>query len=142
MSSLTIYDAYSKVESQRSKSDIIYRVLFSRNVDELHELLRKLLEFVREDLTGFSSRFEKMVLRVMEDSNRVAKHAMLFFGIFLNFKFAASFIKPTPLVNPNKFKHFHDHILPVNAQRLLNGKYISLQEFTEITRANYIMYML
>ena len=139
MSTVSIYNAFQEVEKDRDRCDIIRKVLFAADMTLLGTLLLKLHSMVEKG--NFSERWRQMWERLSTDNVRISKHAMLFFGIYLSPEFAESFIRPKPLVNPNRFRQFHATTLHVNCQKLLNGEFISLQGFVEVTRHKYNVYM-
>lgn len=139
MTTISLYNAFQDVEKDRDQCDIIRKVLFATDMTLLGTLLHQLHSII--DKGQFSERWYQMWERLSTDNVRISKHAMLFFGIYLSPKFAESFIRPKPLVNPNRFQYFHAHILHKNCQKLLNGEFISLQGFVEDTRHKYNIYM-
>lgn len=139
MTTISLYSAFQDIERDRDNCDIIRKVLFATDMTLLGTLLEKLKNMV--DKGEFSERWYTMWERLSTDNVRISKHAMLFFGLYLCPEFAESFIRPKPLVNPNRFQEFHATILCKNCQLLLNGEFISLQGFVEDTRHAYTLHM-
>jgi hypothetical protein len=136
---VSVYDAASKNDQLKQSADVIYKAIFSKDTTTLNELLGQLLTDVNTTIPDLSKTFKTLTNDTLEGNNRVAKHGLLFFGIYLNPTFANQFIHPEPRVDPTKFSYFYNSILPGHCVKLLEGKYVSLWEFVEEIRSAYIM---
>ena len=136
----SIYDVSTAYDTVKQEADIIYNVFINRDTTTLDEMLQKIDDINQEKFTNLSNRYKQVVGRTIHDKDvRVAKHAMLMFGLYMTPEYAITLVKPTPKVNPIKFEVFYRVELPNLCEKLLNGHFTSLQEFVESARTTYII---
>lgn len=138
MNQQSMYDMAQSYENVKMQSDAIYNAFMNKDSTELDKMLKEILDITNKKFPDLSGRFKEMTTLTLNDNSRVAKHALLLFGLYLTPEYAQSLVSPTPKVDPNKFKHFYMYVLPDLCQKHLNGHFTSLQEFVEYTRPAYI----
>ena len=136
---VSIYDVASKNDQLKQSADVIYKSIFDKDMTTLNQLLDILLTDVNSTIPNLSQVFTTLTNDTLKGDNRVAKHGLLFFGIYLNPTFANQFIHPKPKVDPDKFSYFYNSVLPGHCVKLLEGKYVSLWEFVEEIRTAYVL---
>lgn len=138
MSTQSMYDVAESYENVRIKSDIIYNAFMNKDSTDLDNMLKEILEITNKKFPNMSKRFTEMTQMAITDKSRIAKHALLLFGLYLTPDYAKTLVTPVPKVNPQKFQQFYMYILPDICQKHLNGHFTSLQEFVEYARPAYI----
>jgi hypothetical protein len=138
MSTQSLYDIAESYEKKKREADAIYNAFTNRDPTDLNKMLSEILELTRSRYPDLSNRFNELVDLTLTDNSRVAKHALLLFGLYLTPEYAKSLVHPVPKVDPHKFQQFYSKILPVICQQHLNGHFTSLQEFVEYARPAYI----
>ena len=78
--------------------------------------------------------------RTAHGDSRIAKHALLLFGLYLTPMYAKKLVDES-LVDPHRFTYYYQQHLPQLCQDHLNGKprVDSLQAFVEEARTRYII---
>ena len=135
----SLYDAAAVFEQQRMSSDILYRSFMNRDTSEMDAILTEIVDMVKTTNPTLSKRFHEVTDRTVNDNVRIAKHALLLFGLYLTPDYAKRLLQPKPKVNPEKFKRFYAKELPLLCTRLLDGTYTSMQEFVENARMVYVV---
>ena len=81
-----------------------------------------------------------MMERAETGDSRIAKHAMLLFGLYLTPAYAKKLVDDA-LVDPQRFQYYYQYHLPQLCQDHLNSKprVDSLQAFVEEARTRYII---
>ena len=131
----------SKIEENRCKSDLLYRCLVGKNTDDLSQVCSQMLTHLHGQFTTgqMSKRLTRMTNEVLSSSDRVAKHAFIFFTLNQEPKMRTLFLSPTvTLVPPEKFDRFIKTELPSLCEKLLTGSFTSLRSFAEDCRWVYL----
>lgn len=127
------------VEHQRQKDDLLYHILVNTEADTLNDICKKIVKHVTEKYTSekLSTRLKMMLEKVCEDSDRVAKHALIFFALNYEPDICNIFMADTPRVPPEKFQYYMKHELPGLIDKLGKGAFTSLRAFVEDARWTY-----
>ena len=110
----------------------------SRDTTQLDKMIKDIKEMTDKKHKGLSNRYKELSERTLNDNVRIAKHAFLLFGLYMNPEYAKSLVTPTPKVDPVKFQLFYME-LPKLCAKLQNGVFSSLQEFVEDARTLYVI---
>ena len=136
--SQSLYDVASVYDDTKMKSDVLYNAFMSRDTTDLDRMVSEIIEITKKKHPQLSSRFQKMADRTVSGSARIAKHAFLLFGLFMEPEYAKSLVMSEPKVDPVKFQLFYTE-LPKLCGKLQNGIFTSMQEFVEDARTLYII---
>lgn len=137
--SQSLYDLGNSYEDLKMKSDAIYGAFMDRDTTQLDSMINDIKKIAENTYPSLSERFKELSERTLNGNVRIAKHAFLLFGLYLTPEYAKTLVQPKPKVDPMKFQLFYTTELPVLCNKLLNGKYTSLQEFVENARTTYII---
>jgi len=133
------YQAQHGVDLKRQQNDLMYHILVNSEANTLNEICDAILKVLNSKYEGKSIRFENMLRQTIENDDRVAKHALLFFALFQEPEITNIFLKTDkPRVPPEKFTAFVRDELPPLVNKLMNGAYTSLRAFVEDTRWTYV----
>ncbi len=136
----SFYEVKQQYDTQREQSDIIYRCFMSKNTHDLDKIITEIKNLTLAEFPQASKRLRKMMDRTETSHSRIAKHAMLLFGLYLTPQYAKKLVDES-LVDPQRFQYYYKYHLPQLCQDHLNGKpkVDSLQAFVEEARTRYII---
>ena len=136
----SFYEVKQQYDTQREQSDIIYRCFMSKNTRDLDKIITEIKNLTLAEFPQASKRLRKMMDRAETSHSRIAKHAMLLFGLYLTPTYAKKLVDES-LVDPQRFQYYYQYHLPQLCQDHLNGKpkVDSLQAFVEEARTRYII---
>ena len=136
----SFYEVKQQYDTQREQSDIIYRCFMSKNTQDLDKIITEIKNLTLAEFPQASKRLRKMMDRAETSHSRIAKHAMLLFGLYLTPQYAKKLVDES-LVDPQRFQYYYQYHLPQLCQDHLNGKpkVDSLQAFVEEARTRYII---
>ncbi len=136
----SFYEVKQQYDIQREQSDIIYRCFMSKNTQDLDKIITEIKNLTLAEFPQASKRLRKMMDRAETSHSRIAKHAMLLFGLYLTPQYAKKLVDES-LVDPQRFQYYYQYHLPQLCQDHLNGKpkVDSLQAFVEEARTRYII---
>ena len=136
----SFYEVKQQYDTQREQSDIIYRCFMSKNTQDLDKIITEIKNLTLAEFPQASKRLRKMMDRAETSHSRIAKHAMLLFGLYLTPQYAKKLVDDS-LVDPQRFQYYYQYHLPQLCQDHLNGKprVDSLQAFVEEARTRYII---
>ena len=136
----SIYDQKDVLEQQRMHSDLIYQCLMSKDETVLNKTIQDIYDLTVAEFPNASKRFRTIMSRVISDHPRVAKHAVLMFGLYLTPTYAQRLVTEAK-VDVHRFQYFYMYNLPKLCNDHLNGteKVDSLQAFVEEIRIQYII---
>jgi len=134
-----MYAAIDKVEKVRCKSDKMYRCIIDCDSCELDQVCSKVLSHLEKEFVGeMSPRLQRTLSEVINTSDRIAKHGLLFFALNEEKEIQEIFLSDQfQHVPPQKFLFFVNSELPKLVEKLLNGSFTSLRSFTEDCRWTY-----
>lgn len=138
---LTRFERIAREEQLKRKSDLVYRVMMSKDTTELDKILETFTEQTLKQYGNISEMFRVQTKKTIEGKEhyaRIAKHGLFFFYLWMNPAYAQSLCSsPTPTVDPLKFEQFYKTNLPNACQELLQTKITTLQAFVEKVRTDY-----
>ena len=134
-----MYAAIDKVEKHRCKSDKMYRCILDCKSDDLTHVCTGILSHLEKEFVGqMSPRLQRTLLEVINTSDRIAKHGLLFFALNEEKEIQEFFLSDQfQHVPPQKFLFFVNSELPKLVDKLLNGSFTSLRSFVEDSRWTY-----
>ena len=136
----SFYEVKQQYDAQREKADILYRCFMSKDTRDLNKILQEIKNLTLAEFPQASKRLRAMMERAETGDSRIAKHAMLLFGLYLTPTYAKKLVDDA-LVDPQRFQYYYQYHLPLLCQDHLNGKprVDSLQAFVEEARTRYII---
>ena len=136
----SIYDEKDELERKRQESDLIYNCFMNKDETKLNKTIKEIYDLTIAEFPQASKRFRTMIERSMSDKPRVAKHAVLLFGLYLTPIYAQRLVSESK-VDVNRFQYYYQYHLPQLCQSHLNGeeKVDSLQAFVEEARIRYVI---
>lgn len=134
-----MYNAMARVEMQREKRDLLYHVLLNTEASTLDDVVQQITSHISDKFgDDKSARLKNMLQKVNASSDRVAKHAVIFFALDREPRTRELFMNDAaPRVPPEKFQHFVDKELPILVEKLMKGAFTSLRAFVEDVRWTY-----
>ncbi len=133
------YEQMTVVEHKRQSQDLFYHILVNTEASTLNDICQKIKEHVTNTYgeDKMSRRLSLMLKKVVENNDRVAKHAFIFFALYYEPTIRQLFTKDTPRVPPEKFNYFVQKELKALLDKLAKGAFTSLRAFVEDTRWTY-----
>lgn len=133
-----MYNGMLTVEQGREKKDLLYHIINNNEASTLNDICQRIATHVAEKYAGLRSiRFKHMLAQVIENDDRVAKHALVFFALAEEPSCREIFMSNPPRVPPEKFNSFISSYLPTLVEKLTNGAFTSLRAFAEDARWTY-----
>lgn len=129
----------TSIETSRQQSDLLYHIIVNSEAKTLNDICEKISTYLYREYgdENMSKRLKITICKVCQSSDRVAKHALVFFALYHEPEIRNIFISDTPRVPPQKFKHFVEKELPKLLDKLARGAFTSLRAFVEDTRWTY-----
>lgn len=138
---LSRYEEIARNEHLKMQSDLIYRLLMSKDTTELDNILKTFRSQTLQSYKNISEMFRVQTNKTIngkEHYARIAKHGLFFFYLWMNPAYAESLCSsPSPVVDPVKFERFYKEKLPKSCQELLQTRITTLQAFVEKVRTDY-----
>jgi len=134
-----MYTSMTKIEKKRCKSDKIYRCIIDTESSDLSTICSNILVHLEKQFQDeMSPRLKRTLAETISTTDRVAKHALLFFALNEEKDLQKMFLsEQLHHVPPKKFTTFVQKELPTLCEKLLNGSFTSLRSFTEDCRWIY-----
>jgi len=136
----SFYEVKQQYDTQREEADVIYKCFMSKDTRELDKIIKEIKDLTLAEFPQASKRLRDMMDRTAHGDSRIAKHALLLFGLYLTPMYAKKLVDES-LVDPHRFTYYYQQHLPQLCQDHLNGKprVDSLQAFVEEARTRYII---
>ena len=133
------YKHMTSIERNRQKDDLLYHIITNSEATTLNDICTKITKHLIDKYSedNMSTRFKLILKKVCENSDRVAKHALVFFALCREKEIQDIFMANTPRVPPEKFTYFVNHDLPDLIDKLAKGAFTSLRAFVEDSRWTY-----
>lgn len=139
---LSRFESIELHEHLRMKSDLIYRILMSKDTSELDKILTTFRQQSLDEFPNISNVFKVQTSKALaksENYHRIAKHGLFFFYLWMKPEYAQRLCSSAnPKVDPVKFQLFYTEYLPKSCQALLQSKITTLQAFVERVRTEYV----
>ena len=137
----SIYIEHQKIDLARQKRDLLYHLILNTDASTLTDCCKQITEQIYTSYgeAKMSIRLKKMLHKIVDEPDRIAKHALLFFALYQEANTIDIFLGgETPRVPPDKFKRFVEVELPPLIEKLMKGAFTSLRAFVEDVRWAYI----
>ena len=132
-----LYHEVEKIEENRMKSDLLYRVLMDPDTTVLQKTVETFAARLKKK-HGSATRFTQMLSVTCTDSNRLLKHSLIFFSLYRE-PWALKHFMENNACPPDKISRFVSGELKTCCEDLLRGSYTSMQAFVEDVRWNYVV---
>lgn len=136
---MSVYAEHASIDIDRQKRDLMYHLIVNTEASSLDEFCAQIAKSVAEKYADASVRLRNMLLKVVAEDDRIAKHALLLFAMYQEHDTINIFYNgETPRVPPEKFQMFVESELPPLMEKLMKGAFTSLRAFVEDARWTYI----